>query len=85
MWLFGNRADTRAPDGRIDIALELQPVADSEETMTVWMANCDRWRSELETRVGRTVELDWLDPDGATRTAQAGSGEFRRLVYQRSG
>jgi len=85
VWLFGSREDAPAPDGSIDIALELQPVADSEETMTVWMANCDKWRVELQTRTGRTVELEWLDPDGPTRTTQAESGEVRSLLYQRAG
>ena len=32
------------------IALELEPVPDSEETFAVWMAHCRRWHGELEAR-----------------------------------
>ncbi len=85
VWLFGSHANRRARDIQLDIALELQPVADSEETMTLWMSHGDQWRAELEARVGRPVELDWLDPDGATRSARASAGKVRTLVYQRSG
>jgi hypothetical protein len=34
----------------VAIALELQPVTDSEETEVVWLANCERWRRELQPR-----------------------------------
>jgi len=86
VWLFDSRAeDAPASDGRIEIALELQPVADSEETITVWLANCDKWRLQLQTRMGRTVDLDWLDPDGATSRTQAGSGAVQRLIYECAG
>lgn len=86
VWLFCSRAgDVPASNGGIDIALELQPVADSEETIAVWLANCDKWRLELQTRIGRTVELDWLDSDGASRTTRAESGEVQMLIYDSNG
>jgi hypothetical protein len=49
------------------IALELEPVADSEETLAVWITNCGKWHAELEVRLGRPVSLAWLDPDAAWR------------------
>jgi hypothetical protein len=45
------------------IALELEPVPDSEETFAVWMAHARRWHGELEARLGRRVRLGWVDPD----------------------
>jgi hypothetical protein len=36
--------------------LELRPVGDSEETMTMWMAHCDGWRAQLKTQVGEPLE-----------------------------
>jgi hypothetical protein len=67
------------------LALELQPVGDSEETFPVWLANCERWRSELAARVGRPVDLEWLDPDGAALVVQPRPGEADTLIYERSG
>jgi hypothetical protein len=61
------------------LALELQPVADSEETLAVWMANAERWQRELCVRLGEGVELGWFDPDGATVTPE----ESMLLVYER--
>ena len=39
------------------------PVADSEETLPVWIAHGDAWRRELTELTGRSVRLDWLGPD----------------------
>jgi hypothetical protein len=65
-------------------ALELQPVADSEETAAVWLAHCEQWRRSLARRLRRRVELEWLDPDETTAPNQPGPGELRTLVYERS-
>ena len=46
-----------------EVAVAPRPVADSEETLPVWIANCDAWRRELLELTGRPVRLDWLDPD----------------------
>ena len=46
-----------------EVAVAPCPVADSEETLPVWIAHCDAWRRELIELTGRSVRLDWLDPD----------------------
>jgi hypothetical protein len=66
-------------------ALELQPVADSEETLVAWMANCGKWRRELQSRIGRLVRLEWIDPDGAGSGMRQGPNERRVLLYERAG
>jgi predicted nucleotidyltransferase len=83
VWAFGNGAEAAlgAP-GDIDIAVELQPVADSEETLVAWLANCNKWRSQLQARTGRAVNLDWVDPDGGMRTLHAGAKSAVLLVYE---
>ena len=48
-------------DGRI--GLELQPVADSEESIAVWLAKSGKWQAELEARFGTAVAIEFLDPD----------------------
>src|SRR5262245_46996458 len=61
------------------VALELEPVPDSEETFVVWMAHCRRWHGELERRLGRRVRLAWIDPDVAP------SQHVDELVYDSAG
>jgi len=80
--MFGNRSDGE-PKGDIDVALELQPVADSEETFAVWMANCDKWQTQLQARTGRSVDLEWFDPDGGSAHPPQ-PDEAKILVYERA-
>lgn len=85
VWVYGSRVKgTHRPDSDIDIAVELQPVGDSEETLAVWMAHCNQWQSELQARIGPTVVLEWFDPDGATTTIQATLDEASMLIYERA-
>ena len=46
-----------------EVAVAPCPVADSEETLPVWIAHCEAWRRELVALIGRAVRLDWLGPD----------------------
>ncbi|HYX66977.1 MAG TPA: hypothetical protein VE935_22370 [Burkholderiales bacterium] len=52
-------------EDEVDLTLEPQPVADSEESFAVWMGNCELWRCALQARIGGTFELRWFDPDAA--------------------
>lgn len=82
VWLYvAPEADE--PGRPVDLALQLQPVADSEETMAVWMGNCEKWRRQLRSRTGREVVLEWLDADEGARATRA--GEAAMLVYERAG
>jgi len=74
-----------ASDATDALALELQPVGDSEETFAVWIGHCEQWRAELEARIGRPVDLEWLDPDGAATIVQPRPGEADTLIYERAG
>jgi predicted nucleotidyltransferase len=84
VWVFGSRAnDTYHTDSDIDIAVELEPVGDSEETLTRWIARSDLWESQLQSQVAPKVDLDWFDPDGNTPTVAAGLNEAKVLIYER--
>lgn len=84
VWVYGSRAKgTHRPDSDINIAVELQPVGDSEETLAVWMAHCNQWQSELQARIDPGVDLEWFDPDGATTMIQAALDEAQMLMYER--
>jgi hypothetical protein len=69
--------------GALALALELQPVGDSEETAGVWLAHCEKWRRALARRLRRPVELEWIDADEGGAPNQPGPGEVRTLIYER--
>ena len=79
VWVFSGRSN-----GALDVALELSPVGDSEETLGVWMARSERWHAQLAKRMPCKVDLEWIDPDASSRPARARQGEAKRLVYERS-
>jgi hypothetical protein len=83
VWVAASRASGNS-DETLPIALELQPVGDSEETIAQWIAHGKKWRRELQASLGRPVDLEWLDPDAATTTTQLGFGEANALVYERA-
>jgi hypothetical protein len=53
VWVTGDR----------DMAIELEPVPDSEESIQVWIAHAEEWQLQLERCTGSHVDLEWFDPD----------------------
>ena len=85
VWLFGIGANgTHRSSGDIDIAVELEPVEDSEEALTRWIAYSDLWRSQLQSRIIAKCNLEWFDADGGTPTIEIGRSEARVLIYERA-
>jgi predicted nucleotidyltransferase len=85
VWVFGSRAkDTHRPDSDIDVAVELEPVADSEETLTRWIAHAEVWKAQLQNLIAPQVDLEWFDPDGGTPNIEAGLNDSKVLVYERA-
>lgn len=79
-WAAGNPHIRRAwVYGNLNVAVELEPVGDSEETLAAWMAKAGLWRSQLQSRMSAPVDLEWFDPDGSTVLDAA-----RVLVYERA-
>jgi hypothetical protein len=64
--------------GERRVAVELEPVADSEETLAVWLTHGPLWRGELQAAVAPGIELGWFDPDGAGVAV----AELESLVYE---
>jgi len=80
VWVYGGaspRNETRDTD--LDVAIELAPVVDGDETLALWIANAEKWHDELEESTGTRVDLEWFDPD--TDTPMDASA---RLAYERS-
>lgn len=86
VWMCGDDAgDDTHEETTVELALEIEPVGDSEETATLWIAQGDRWRRELQRRLGCRVELLWLDPDRGRSEPGATAADARALVYDRYG
>jgi hypothetical protein len=64
-------------DGRYGI--DIEPVADSEETLTLWIAHAEGWREELAERLGSPCAIEWIDPD-----RDAPAPEASGLLYERA-
>ena len=79
VWILG-----KAREPRLDLAIEIEPVADSEEALAVWMAHADEWRAALRERVSAAVEVSWIDANGATRGIPEVLDQPKVLVYDRS-
>jgi hypothetical protein len=84
VWLVRNGSwQQHRANAHLELAVELEPVFDSEETLTVWMANAGSWQSQLRQRVAAPVELEWFDADGGA--IQPTLEEDKALVYERAG
>jgi hypothetical protein len=85
LWLIGKSANAaKRSDSEVELAVEVEPVADSEESILVWLDNGERWRRELKKRIGSTVDLEWFDPDGSTPEVNKALREASVLVYDRA-
>jgi predicted nucleotidyltransferase len=81
VWFFDGSAKRNArSDTDLDIAIEMEPVADSEETIAHWIAHAEEWQTQLEECVGTSVDLEWFDPD-----VDAPLGDKAILAYDRLG
>ncbi|HZZ91830.1 MAG TPA: hypothetical protein VFE23_04665 [Usitatibacter sp.] len=85
VWVYGG--DARRNDGRdtdLDLAIELAPAVDGDESLALWMSHAEQWQDELEVCTGTSIDLDWFDPeideplDGSARLAyESGSPDPR--------
>jgi predicted nucleotidyltransferase len=85
VWIFGSRVKGGyRPDSDLDIAVEAEPVPDSEEALVVWMNQSENWKAQLQQKVSLAVDLDWFDPDGSTPRIYSALEEAKDLVYERA-
>jgi hypothetical protein len=83
-WMLGGPAAGEPAEHEIEIALEIQPVADSEETFAVWLAKGEQWHSQLRERIGPKVQLVWVDPDLDEPALREELEQASVLVYERA-
>jgi hypothetical protein len=78
VWVCGGgaRRDERRDTG-LDLAIELAPAVDGDESIALWIANAEKWQDELEAGTGAHVDLEWFDPDTDAPLDSA------RLAYER--
>ena len=83
-WMLGDPDANEPAEREIEVAVEIQPVADSEETFAVWLAKAEQWNSQLRERFGSTVQLLWVDPNLEDPALGKAPGRARVLVYERT-
>lgn len=79
VWLFGNAKRNAKSGTDLDVAIEMEPVPDSEETIAFWIAHAEEWQAEVEKCVDSSVDLEWFDPD-----VDAPLGDKAILAYDRT-
>lgn len=62
VWLYGDEKPRTPRSSDIDVTIEMEPVADGDETVTFWIAHAEEWQAELERETGANVGLEWFDP-----------------------
>jgi len=82
-WLVGSPSKYRTGD-EINVAIEVEPVGDSEETLVLWLANADRWRSQLQEQTRLPVSLEWFDLDGSTPKVHDALVKAEGPIYERA-
>lgn len=84
VWVLGSRAGGTAREGAdLDLALELVPAPDGEDTLAQWMTHAEEWRAQLQAGIGPNVDLQWVDPDTASNELRDRAGEGKVLAYER--
>lgn len=63
LWVY-ETGETGADQGSaLHVVVALAPVVDSDDISPIWLARCTGWQRDLQARIGRSVQLDWLDED----------------------
>src|SRR5262245_17080965 len=82
-WLL-SEASAYRPGDEISVAIEVEPVGDSEETLVLWLAHSDQWQSELQEQTRLRVNLEWFDLDGNTPKIRGALVNASGLIYERA-
>jgi hypothetical protein len=82
-WLVSDASRYRGGD-EITVAIEVEPVVDSEETLVLWLANSDQWQSQLQEQTRSPVSLEWFDLDGRTPKVCGALARVGGLIYERA-
>lgn len=62
LWAVEDGSASDDPEGWLKVMLVLEPTADGNETLPVWIANARDWAQELQDRTGRPVWLELVEP-----------------------
>lgn len=85
VWLYNITDQDAKPDSDLHIAIELEPVNDSEEELLLWMSKSREWQTRLQKIVPAVINLEWVDPYANRGIVQNDLNEKYTLVYDRTG
>ena len=82
-WIYGSRLrGTQRHDSDLDLALEIDPLDTTNETLAEWMTESDEWRNELKELAQLDVQLEWYGGE-ATPKVLGFLSCCSMLVYER--
>jgi uncharacterized protein len=62
LWIYGSRAKgTAREDSDLDVAVEIEPVGNDEESYTSFVSEANGWRTELQPMLTYKLHLKWYD------------------------
>ena len=83
-WLVGDAKAPYRAGNEINVAIEVEPVGDSEETLVLWLACSSQWQAQLQEQMRLPVTLQWFDLDGSTPKVYGAVAETGVLIYERA-
>lgn len=60
LWAIEPAGGPAASVAALRVVVMLEPVADSDEMGTAWMARGRTWQDELRSQLAREVDLEWM-------------------------
>ena len=84
VWLLEPAGDETGGEGDHSIAVELDPVHDSDEEMLLWVSKSGEWQSSLR-EMAPAIRLEWMNPYSGAGAAREDPDASRSLVYDRVG
>jgi predicted nucleotidyltransferase len=86
VYIFGSRVkDNFREDSDLDIALDIDKSENDTNRLATWVYESKAWKQELQTLIPSfNIDLQWFDPNGSTKTVEAGIKNGSILVYERN-
>lgn len=83
VWIYGSRAKgTASPESDLDIATEIDPIGNDENSYISFHHEVDGWLTELQPQLSYKLHLKWYDQ--TYKPAWEGVNTDGILVYERA-
>lgn len=85
VWIYGSRAKGGSlPDSDLDVAIEIHPVGNDEDTYTSIVSERQKWITELQPQLPYSLHLEWYDPNGRNAVVQHAVDVDGIVIFERT-